>query len=147
MKNICILGLGNIAHRVAKGVIFSKNATLYAVASRDIHKSEEFAKKYSANKYYGSYEELLSDENVDLVYICTPNQMHFDHIMLCLSYQKHVICEKPMVANEEQVAWLFAEARKKQLFFDGSRKNHVHTFKCQIKVYDPRWCHRKTQVH
>ena len=133
MKNIGIIGLGNIAHRVAKGVIYSENATLYAVASRDIQKSEAFAKKYSVNKYYGSYEELLSDKNVDLVYICTLNQMHFEHICLCLSHHKHVICEKPMVSDEEQVKQLFAMARKNHCFLMEAEKTMFTPLNVKLK--------------
>lgn len=133
MKNIGIMGLGNIAHRVAKGVIFSEKAHLYAVASRDFKKSEEFGKKYSAEKLYGSYEEMLSDENVDLVYICTPNQMHFEHIMLCLFHHKHVICEKPMVSDEAQVSQLFNEARKNNCFLMEAEKTMFTPLNTMLK--------------
>ena len=67
MKNIGIIGLGNIANRVAKGVLCSKKACLYAVASRSIENAKSFADKYGALNYYGSYEEMLNDSNVDLV--------------------------------------------------------------------------------
>ena len=86
MKNIGILGLGNIANRVAKGVLCSEKACLYAVASRDMDKAKEFAVKYGSECFYGSYEEMLKDSNVDLVYICTPNTFHYEQIKLCLSY-------------------------------------------------------------
>ncbi|MGN0335512.1 MAG: Gfo/Idh/MocA family protein [Lachnospiraceae bacterium] len=122
MKNIGIIGLGNIAHRVAGGIICSENANLYAVASRDQEKAAKFGKRYSAVKSYGSYDELLKDENVDIVYICTPNRMHYEHIMLCLSNHKHVICEKPLVENEKQVKLLFDEARKNNCFLMEAEK-------------------------
>lgn len=133
MKNIGIIGLGNISHRVARGIIYSENANLYAAASRNIQKAEQFAQKYSAEKFYGNYEELLSDENVDLVYICTPNQMHFEHIMLCLSHHKHVICEKPMVSCEEQVKQLFAEARKNNCFLMEAEKTMFTPLNIKLK--------------
>ena len=85
MKNVAILGLGNIANRVAKGVLCSEKASLYAVASRNIDNAKKFADKYNALVYYGSYEEMLKDDNVDLVYICTPKTFHYDQIKLCLS--------------------------------------------------------------
>ncbi|MBR5317898.1 MAG: Gfo/Idh/MocA family oxidoreductase, partial [Lachnospiraceae bacterium] len=96
MKNVGIIGLGNIANRVAKGVLCSKNACLYAVASRSVDNAKSFANKYGALNYYGSYEEMLNDPKVDLVYICTPNTLHYEQIKLCFAYGKHVICEKPM---------------------------------------------------
>lgn len=122
MKNVGIIGLGNIAHRVAKGILCSPKAYLYAVASRDIDKAQNFAHTYQAKTYYGSYEQLLKDENVDLVYICTPNQFHYEHIHLSLSYRKHVICEKPMVKNAEEIRALFAYARAQGCFLMEAEK-------------------------
>ena len=78
MKNIGMIGLGNIAHRVAKGILASKSANLYAVASRDKEKSLAFAQMYGAEKACEGYEELLEDAQVDMVYICTPSAFHFD---------------------------------------------------------------------
>ena len=133
MKNIGILGPGNIANRVAKGVICSKKANLYAVASRNIDKAKSFADKYGAEIYYGSYEEMLNDPNVDLVYICTPNTFHYEQIKLCLAYGKHVICEKPMVKNEEQVRELFALAREKGCFLMEAEKTMFTPLNKKIK--------------
>ena len=122
MINFGIIGLGNIAHRVAKGILCSEKANLYAAASRNIENAEKFKEQYGAEKAYGSYEELLTDSKVDIVYICTPNALHYDQIMLCLSWGKHVVCEKPMVATSEQVKELFAEARKKGCFLMEAEK-------------------------
>ena len=133
MKNFGIIGLGNIAHRVAKGIICSKKANLYAVASRNMENAEKFKEQYSAEKAYGSYEELLSDEMVDLVYICTPNALHYEQIMLCLSYGKNVVCEKPMVADEAQVKALFAEARKRGCFLMEAEKTMFTPLNTKLK--------------
>lgn len=122
MKKFGIIGLGNIAHRVAKGILCSPKVNLYAVASRNIENAEKFKEEYGAEKAYGSYEEMLSDGQVDVVYICTPNALHYDQIRLCLSYGKHVICEKPMVENEEQIRTLFEEARKQNCFLMEAEK-------------------------
>ena len=122
MKNVGIIGLGNIANRVAKGILCSKKACLYAVASRSVEKAKKFADQYGAKTFYGNYEELLQDGKVDLVYICTPNTLHLEQIQLCLSYGKHVICEKPMVKNEAQVRQLFAYARERGLFLMEAEK-------------------------
>ena len=133
MKNVGILGLGNIANRVAKGVLCSQKAGLYAVASRDIDNAKSFADKYGASNYYGSYEEMLNDPNVDLVYICTPNTFHYEQIKLCLAHGKHVICEKPMVKNEEQVRELFALARDKGCFLMEAEKTMFIPLNRKIK--------------
>ena len=133
MKNVGILGLGNIANRVAKGVLCSKKACLYTVASRNIENAKRFADKYGAKTYYGSYEEMLSDSNVDLVYICTPNTLHYEQIKMCLNYGKHVICEKPMVKDEIQVRELFAFARKRGCFLMEAEKTMFTPLNQKIK--------------
>lgn len=119
---IGIMGLGNIAHRVAKGIKFAKNAELYAAASRDIQKAETFKKQYEASKAYGDYETMLQDAKVELIYICTPNMLHFEHIMLCLQKHKHVLCEKPLVSNHEQLKTCFAYAKKQGCFLMEAEK-------------------------
>ena len=133
MKNVGILGPGNIANRVAKGVICSPKANLYAVASRNIDKAKSFADKYGAEIYYGSYEEMLNDPNVDLVYICTPNTFHYEQIKLCLVHGKHVICEKPMVKDEAQVRELFAMAREKNCFLMEAEKTMFTPLNKKVK--------------
>lgn len=133
MKNVAILGLGNIANRVARGILCSKKASLYAVASRNMDNAKNFANKYGALNYYGSYEEMLNDPKVDLVYICTPNTFHYEQIKLCLAYGKHVICEKPMVKNEEQVRELFSLAREQGCFLMEAEKTMFTPLNRKVK--------------
>ena len=133
MKNVAILGLGNIANRVARGILCSKKASLYAVASRNMDNAKNFANKYGALNYYGSYEGMLNDSKVDLVYICTPNTFHYEQIKLCLAYGKHVICEKPMVKNEEQVRELFSLAREQGCFLMEAEKTMFTPLNRKVK--------------
>ena len=91
MVRFAIMGLGYIASRVAQGIQYAKNAQLYAVASRDIKKANSFKEQFHAQVAYGSYQEMLEDDKVDIVYICTPNHLHYSQIKLCFSYHKHVI--------------------------------------------------------
>lgn len=122
MKNIGIMGLGKISHRVAKGIAYAHNAQLYAVASRNIAHAQDFQKQHPCPKAYGSYEELLHDPQVDMVYICTSNYLHYTHIMACLQHHKHVVCEKPFVANHEQVVECFTFAKKQGCFLMEAEK-------------------------
>lgn len=122
MKNIGIMGLGKIAHRVAKGIAHAHNAKLYAVASRNIAHAQDFQKQHPCVKAYGSYEDLLNDKQVDMVYICTPNFLHHAHIMACLKHHKHVLCEKPFVSNSEQLMECFAYAKKQGCFLMEAEK-------------------------
>lgn len=116
--NIGILGLGKIAHNMAKTIIGMKDSdiTLYAVGSSDLEKSRDFAQKYNVSKYYGSYEELAKDENVDLIYIATIHTMHYGHAMLCLEKGKNVLVEKPFAVNSRQAKEMFNKAKEKNLF-------------------------------
>ena len=65
---------------------------------------------------YGSYEELVRDPAVDIVYVATPHSHHFQNVILCIEHGKHVLCEKAFTANAEQARALAAKARQKQLF-------------------------------
>ena len=122
MKNICILGLGSIAKRVAIGIQYAKNARLYAVCSRNSKKAQEFADQFLLPCFFTSFEELLEDNRIDVVYICTPNQLHKEHILSCLRHKKHVICEKPMVLCTKDLIECFEEAKKNQCFLMEAHK-------------------------
>ncbi len=131
--NIAIIGIGNIAHRVAKGIQCANNATLYGVASTDETRARKFAQQYGAQVYYGSYAQLLSDDKVEVVYLCTPNHLHYEQIMECFSYHKHVICEKPLVANQQQVKALFAAAKENDCFLMEAEKTLFTPLNTRIK--------------
>ncbi len=117
MLHIAILGAGNIAGTMAKTLneMEEKNERFccYAVAARDLNRAKEFADKYGFEKAYGSYEEMLSDDKVDFVYIATPHGYHYEHIKLCLEHGKHVLCEKAFTLNADQAREVFAIAEEK----------------------------------
>lgn len=97
--NIGILGCGGIALKMATTVNAAKNATLYAVASRKLSKAEDFKNKTNAVKAYGSYTELLNDKDIELVYIATPHNTHYDLIIDCVNHKKPVLCEKSFTTS------------------------------------------------
>ncbi len=99
---IAILGAGRIAQIFSYTIKNTQGAECYAVASRSLEKAEKFAETYGFEKAYGSYEEMLKDENVELVYIATPHSHHFEHMKLCISHKKSVLCEKPFTINSAQ---------------------------------------------
>lgn len=84
MFRIGIIGAGWIAHKMATAISPSKDCCIYAIASRSIEKAEAFAAAWNIEKAYGSYEDMVSDPDVDLVYIATPHSHHFQHSMLAL---------------------------------------------------------------
>ncbi|NLC96347.1 MAG: Gfo/Idh/MocA family oxidoreductase [Erysipelotrichaceae bacterium] len=135
MINIAIIGLGHIAPRVAKGIKCAKNANLYCVASRDINKAKDFKDKYNATVFYDDYQDVYNDTNVDLVYLCTPNHLHYDQIMDCLNNGKNVMCEKPMVSSIEEANELFDYAKSKNLFLMEAEKTVFTDMHLELKEY------------
>lgn len=111
-----ILGAGGIARKMALTLNGMKGADAYAVASRDLQKAQRFAEDEHVEKAYGSYEEMLADENIDLVYIATPHSHHLEHAKLSISYGKPVLCEKAFTANAKQAKELFDYAKEKHVF-------------------------------
>ena len=113
---IGILGAGKIAGTVAATLVQMQEMECVAVASRDLEKAKAFADRFGFRKAYGSYEEMLSDPEVELVYIATPHSHHYEHIMLCLEYGKHVLCEKAFTINADQASRVAEEAEKRGLY-------------------------------
>ncbi|MEM9160086.1 MAG: aldo/keto reductase [Verrucomicrobiota bacterium] len=98
-----ILAPGTIANHFAAGVNTSHAGKLVAAASRNSESAQQFAKKHRMPKAYGSYDELLSDPEIDAVYIANPHVFHAEWAVKSAEAGKHVLCEKPVGIN-------FAEA-------------------------------------
>lgn len=103
--------------KFTRALILLDNAELYAVASRDYNRAERFGKEYGFKKFYGSYEELAADSEVDIIYIASPHSAHFENVMLCLRYSKAVLCEKALTINSHEAEIIFREAEKRKVFF------------------------------
>jgi predicted dehydrogenase len=102
-----IMGAGKIAGVMANTLKETKGVTCYAIGSRSIENANKFAAEHGIKKAYGSYEELVNDPKVDLVYVATPHSEHYKNVMLCLSAHKHVICEKAFMLNENEAKKIF----------------------------------------
>lgn len=111
---IGILGAGHIAESMAKTVrgmaAQGKDVSLYAVASRSREKADAFAAAQGVSRAYGSYEAMLADPVVDLVYIATPHSHHAAQISACVAAGKPVLCEKSFTANAKQAESVLREA-------------------------------------
>lgn len=112
---IAILGAGSIARAMASTINKMEEAENYAVASRDYKKAAAFAEEFGFRKAYGSYEEMLSDKEVELVYVATPHSHHYDHVKMCLMNGKHVLCEKAFAINAKQAEEMLTLAKAKKL--------------------------------
>lgn len=118
-----ILSTGTIATKMAQAIMEIEDANLLAVASRNSKKSQEFAQKFDIPRSYDSYEKLIKDADIDIVYIGTPNTCHYENILSCLNNGKSVLCEKPMVLNEKQAKEVIELAEKKNLFLMEAHKS------------------------
>ena len=87
-----------------------------AVGSRREESARQFAEEYGIPKYYGSYEELAADPEVEAVYVATPNNFHYENCKMCLNAGKHVLCEKPFTTNADEARELYRLAEEKGLF-------------------------------
>jgi predicted dehydrogenase len=114
--NWAILGLGKIAHKFAQDLLLTEHGNLYAVASRSMDKATDFANQYKAEKAYGSYEEMMFDKKIDVVYIATPHIFHCQNTLMCLDAGFHVLCEKAFGMNEGEVQMMIDKAKEKDLF-------------------------------
>lgn len=101
--NWAILGCGKIARKFVQDLSLLENARLYAAASRSLENAMQFADDLGFEKAYGSYEEMVKDPKVDIVYIATPHAMHLAHSTLCLEHKKAVLCEKAFAMNTREV--------------------------------------------
>lgn len=99
---IGIIATGIMAQTFTDTLCRLKEVELYAVASRNIVKAEEFKNKNHFEKAYGSYDELIEDKNVELVYIATPHIFHYEIMKKCLENKKAILCEKAFTINSLQ---------------------------------------------
>ena len=111
-----ILGPGRIARKVAATLVTMPEIECYAVASQTPGKAEAFAREFGFEKIYNSYEAMLRDPDLELVYITTPHSHHYEQIMLCLEHGKHVICEKAFTINAQQAKSVRDYAARKGLY-------------------------------
>ncbi len=111
-----IIGCGKIAEVFSNGLKETTKNRCFAVASRSICKAVEFAKKQGAAKAYGSYDELIHDTEVDIVYIATPHPSHAELAINALNAGKHVLCEKPLALSSTEVKSMVEAAQNNGRF-------------------------------
>jgi len=114
--NWAILGCGKIARKFAGDLQLLPNARLYAAASRSIENAESFAAEFGFEKAYGSYDEMVNDPKVDVVYIASPHSHHCEHAILCLNHKKAVLCEKAFAINSKEVKLMIQAASDNNTF-------------------------------
>lgn len=113
---IGVLGTGGIVKLVTPTLKQIKNMECYAIASRTMEKAKEAAEQYGYSKAYGSYEELVQDPQVELVYIATPHSRHYEDMKLCIKHKKPVLCEKAFTMNAAQAKEIKELANKEGVY-------------------------------
>jgi predicted dehydrogenase len=111
-----VLAPGKMSAKFTKGLKLLDNVELYAVGSRDKSRAEKFAADHGYKKFYGSYEELANDKDVDVIYIASQHSHHLEHTLLCLKNKKAVICEKAFGLNSTEVKSMISESEKQKVF-------------------------------
>ena len=111
-----ILGAGGIAHKLAEAVNRYTQSEVVAVGSRSLEKAQAFAEHMGVLSAFGSYEELVSDPDVDVVYVASPHSHHHEHTLLAIEAGKHVLCEKAFTQNSAQAREVVDAARAKGVF-------------------------------
>lgn len=114
--NWAILGCGRIARKFSNDLKLLPNARLYAAASRDYANAETFAGELGFQKAYGSYEAMLADPEVDVVYVATPHSHHHEHVMMCLRAGKAVLNEKAFALTLREAREMVQTARDSGIF-------------------------------
>lgn len=114
--NWAILGCGHIAEKFALELQELPQASLYAAASRDLSNAQNFATQFGFKKAFGSYEDMVKDPNVDVVYIATPHTFHLEHTLLCLNHKKAVLCEKAFAINSKEVQQMISSSKENNTF-------------------------------
>ncbi len=122
-----VVGLGKHADvYLAPAIQKARGARLAAVCSRGRAKAEAFAAKHGADKSYDSFEQLLSDPDVEVVVIATPNSMHADQTVLAAQAGKHVLCEKPMATTVSEGERMIEACRKHRVKLGVDFQNRHH---------------------
>ena len=128
--NVATIGSGVIVERMIEAMRLDGRYNLYCVYSRTKKRAKEFAEKHGIQKYYTDMEEMLNDENVDIVYVASPNSLHYSQSKMALEHKKHVINEKPFTPTLKECNELFEIAEKKGVYiFEAITNVHLPNYK------------------
>lgn len=107
-----VIGTNRITDWFLKGAFMDNRFRLVAVCSRQMETGMDFARKYGINHVFTSVEELAKSDEIDAVYIASPNSLHASQTITCINNGKHVLCEKPFASNSNEVKAMIVAARE-----------------------------------
>jgi predicted dehydrogenase len=111
-----ILGCGRIARKFAADLVHVDGARLTAVGARHIDTARAFAEEFPVSHVHGSYNDLVTDPDVDVIYVASPHAFHHEHSILCLNHKKAVLCEKAFAINLRQAKEMVDTAKANGVF-------------------------------
>jgi predicted dehydrogenase len=111
-----ILGAGGIADAVSADIGRTSGNVVVAVAARDAERAARFAERHGAPRSYGAYQALVSDDEVDVVYVATTHPYHREHALLAIAAGKAVLIEKPVCLNADDAREVFGAASAADVF-------------------------------
>lgn len=113
--NIGILGSGKITRKFCDAAAMTSGVRVVAAASMDSERSKALAQEKNIPDFYCGYDTMLERDDIDLIYVATTHNFHYENIRLCLSHGKHVLCEKSMVPSRAEAQELFGMAKVRGL--------------------------------
>lgn len=134
---IGVLGVSNhLLKRIVLPLKHTQYCELVAIASRDNNKSQKFAKEFNIPKSYNSYDDLLKDKDIEMVYIPLPNHLHTDWIKKASIAGKNILCEKPLALN----------AIEAQTCTNIAKSNNIKLMEAFMYQFHPLWIHIKNII-
>lgn len=131
MKNLNwgILGTGWIAHEMGEA-LNAVNGEIYAVCDVTLEHAKKYAEEFGVTKAYDNADEMIADKNVDIIYIATPHNLHYQFLLKAVKAGKHVFCEKSITVNSRQLEECVAIAKEKGLVIcDGMTLLHMPLYR------------------
>lgn len=129
-----ILSTANIGRKqVAPAIQRSRNGTVVAVASRDVGAAQAYSEELGIERYYGSYEALVADDEIDAIYIPLPNHLHAEWSIRCAEAGKPVLCEKPLASNANEAQRMVDVFRERDILFGEAFMYRHHPKTLRVK--------------
>ena len=133
MINFAVIGTNWITEEFVRGTFINNDLKLAAVYSRTLSRAQTFAEKFNVQQSFDNLQTLSQSDCIEAVYIASPNSLHFEQALLMLNSGKHVICEKPLASNIQQVEMLYQAATANNvILFEAYKTAHLPNF-TQIK--------------
>lgn len=128
--NIATIGTGSIVDAVLAAIGQLEDVTCTAMYSRKKETAQPLASKYGVGTIYTDLDSLFADPSIDLIYIASPNSLHYEQSYQALQHGKHVVCEKPFTSTKQEAEKLIALAKEKNLFlFEAISNIHLPNLK------------------